>query len=124
MRRKIDLIFSWAILLIGIGHATSVFYFFQPLVDPNAVGPAREPALWWVSGGAALAWGSFLNVLRVKYGQQIREILWACLVANIFMVLFEIWLETNNPDFLLEIRTILLIIQVTVTVFNIQDLRR
>ncbi|ETX03037.1 MAG: hypothetical protein ETSY1_01455 [Candidatus Entotheonella factor] len=124
MLKRIDIIGSWLILITGVLHAASVFYFVQPLVKPGSEGSERELALWWVSGGEALIFGAWLNLVRIYYGLAAPSIIRYAVLANIIMVLFEIWLVINNPGFITIPRRGLLIIQLIILALSIYMMRQ
>jgi hypothetical protein len=69
MREQLDTFFAWLIMFIGCGHALSVFYFFQPIIEPHAAGVRHEAALWWVAGGINQA----IAVAGLHAGQSIQK---------------------------------------------------
>ncbi|HEV7670983.1 MAG TPA: hypothetical protein VGS22_20895 [Thermoanaerobaculia bacterium] len=119
MFKRIDAISAWSIPVIGSVHIGGLFVYFTYLIPPGSVGVAREYALWWVAGGVTLWLGGALNVLRFHYGERAPMIVTAALGANAAMVLYEIWLAANNPDFVLPLRTLLLALQVVSTLFTL-----
>jgi len=123
MLQKLNSISAWGIFLIGFIHISGLFWFFVYLVEPGTAGVAREPVLWWAVGGITLWLGGGLNLLRLHYGQVARGIVPITLAANVVMVVFEVWLEVNNPGFLTPLRMLLLVFQVLATLFTIGALR-
>lgn len=124
MLKKLDLIFCAGILLIMVGHVISVFYFFQPLVDPGAVGPAREPSLWWVSGGVGFWFVAGLNFLRIRYSGVVPTLNAVCFLFNAVLFLYVCALMVNSPQFLLYERAPLLICLAGVFVFSARALSK
>lgn len=124
MLKKLDLIFSAGILLIEVGHVLSVFYFFRPLVEPNSVGTAREPALWWVAGGVGFWFVAALNFLRIHYHQVVPALNAVCFVFNWVLLLYVAALIVNAPHFLLFARVPVFICVLGVFVFSAIALSR
>ena len=109
MMKKLDLIFGTGISLIGLGHVLSVFYFFRPLVEPGAVGPAREPSLWWMAGGVGFCFTAALNFLRIRYSSTVPALNAVCLPFNAILVLYVSSLLVNAHRFLPYLRVPLFI---------------
>lgn len=124
MRKKLDLIFSAGILLIEVGHVLSVLYFFQPLVIPGTVGTAREPSLWWVSGGVGFWFVAALNFLRIHYSKTVPALNAVCFIFNSVGFLFCCALLVNSPRFLPYVRATLLVCLIGVLVFSVQALNK
>lgn len=106
---KYDSFSVWLIFIFAAAGGLSVFYFFQPLVQPGATETAREPALWWVSGHMALVFCGGLNYLRLRYGSMVRPLIWASLVTTTISLYFVLLLLADNPLFFLVVRVPLLV---------------
>lgn len=122
MLRKIDIVLACCIMLTGCAHSLSVFYFFQPIINPLTTGVNHEFAFWWVAGGINLVIGGTFNLLRIQYGSQVPGIMKICLVVNALMLLYEIRLETNNLAFITVPRALLAVVQVGATALNVHAL--
>lgn len=122
MGKKIDTCFAWLIMFTGCAHALSVFYFFQPIIEPSTSGVRHEAALWWVAGGINLVFGGAFNLLRIRYGQVAPGIIKVCLLVNLLMLGYELRLESNNLEFITIPRALLAVVQIGATSFNVHDL--
>ena len=122
MLKKIDTVVACTIALTGCAHALSVFHFFHPIIETNAIGVAHEYAFWWVAGGINLVFGGTFNLLRIRYGSLAPGIIYVCLIVNLLMLLYEIRLETNNLDFITIPRALLAVFQIAATAFNVRAL--
>ena len=74
-------ILSWGIVALGVVHMLATFRFFHEL---NAA------ALWFFSGGIALALTGALNLLHRLYGHIAPWLRRVCIGANILMTLFGV----------------------------------
>jgi len=83
---KLDRLFVWMLLLLGIAHILSTFYLFQPLAEPGSEAAKREPALWYFSGGVSLCMCAGLNSIRIRYGRAVTPLAWVSLLATVIML--------------------------------------
>jgi len=77
--QRIDRIFGWGILAVGLLHSV-----LTPLLFPDW----GTPALWFLSGGIALMFLGAFNLLRVRYGGAAPGLRRVCLAANLTIAAF------------------------------------
>ncbi|MGH9942957.1 MAG: hypothetical protein ACRD9R_11445 [Pyrinomonadaceae bacterium] len=74
-------IISWGIVVLGTIHMLATFHFFKTLTSA---------ALWFFSGGIAMALAGVLNLLHRAYGQVAPGLRKVCIGTNIVMLAFGI----------------------------------
>jgi len=72
---------SWGIIALGAVHMVATFHFFKSLTSA---------ALWFFSGGIALALTGALNLLHRAYGPIAPGLRKVCIVTNLIMLAFGI----------------------------------
>ena len=72
---------SWGIVALGFVHMLATLYLFKTLTSA---------ALWFFSGGIALALTGALNLLHRAYGPVAPGVRKVCIATNIFMLAFGI----------------------------------
>jgi hypothetical protein len=92
---------GWTMAALGIAHVLATPHY-EPGLDVHA--------LWFASGGAALALVGWLNVLRVRHAAAAPPLATAALVANLGATAFAVALVplmrvsvTHEPQVLLGI---------------------
>jgi hypothetical protein len=71
---RVHLAIAWSLVVLGIVHVAATWFFF-----PRISGAA----LWFASGGIAMALGGAMNVLQRLYGGLAPGMWPACLAANL-----------------------------------------
>ena len=77
--RRLEVILAW--LLVGLG-------ILQWLATPLFFRQAEEPAFWFFGGGITLVLVGVLNLLRRRYGDQARGVVFVSVVANLVLAGF------------------------------------
>lgn len=72
-------ILSWGIVALGVVHMLATLRIFHTL---------SSAALWFFSGGIALALTGTLNLLHRKYGHVATGLRRVCIGTNILMTIF------------------------------------
>ena len=72
---------SWGIVALGVVHMLATLHFFKTLTSA---------ALWFFSGGIAIALAGALNLLHRSYGQGAPGLRKVCIGTNIMMLAFGI----------------------------------
>lgn len=77
--KLIYLILSWGLVALGAVHMLATPRFFQSLTSS---------ALWFASGGIAIALAGLLNLLNRQYGRIAPGLRRACFGVNLVMTAF------------------------------------
>ena len=72
---------SWGIVALGVVHMLATLHFFKTLTSA---------ALWFFSGGIAMALAGALNLLHRAYGRGAPGLRNVCIGTNIMMLGFGI----------------------------------
>ena len=74
-------ILSWGIVALGVVHMLATFRLFHTL---------NGAALWFFSGGIALALTRAINLLRRVYGHIAPGLRRVCIGTNVMMTIFAV----------------------------------
>ncbi len=77
--KKLYAIVGWAITAFGVLHMLATFRLFHAL---------NNAALWFCSGGIAIALTGVLNLLQGAYGRVAPGLRKVCIGTNIVMTIF------------------------------------
>jgi hypothetical protein len=73
VRSRIETAVGWAIVGVGCLHVLATFRL-RPQLD--------QAALWFLSGGLAIAYQGALNLVRVRYGRAAPGLRWLSAASN------------------------------------------
>jgi hypothetical protein len=79
--RLLYALIGWGIVALGAVHMLATLHFFK---TPTSA------ALWFFSGGMAMALAGALNLLHRAYGRVAPGLGWVCVGTNIMMLAFGI----------------------------------
>jgi len=77
--RRIDLVFAWIILALGVIHTC---------VTPLVYSRFSQSAVWFAGAGLAGILGGMLNLLRVRHVHTLPALRTYSLVANVLLIAF------------------------------------
>ena len=100
MKRTLDLIASYLLLFMGVGHTVLTPQFYQHF---------ELDALWFAGTGLALVFLGGLNLARVYSGK--RPMVWAVLLANLAWMAFNtlLLILIREPQAFLTVGLILIL---------------
>ena len=110
MNQRFDRIGAQLLMMIGLGHSASVFYFFRPLIPTEAQGLEREAFYGWIASGIMVFAMGLLNWLRQSCGDSDRRILQACALLNTMVAVMASILAIFGASFLLPARILLVVL--------------